>query len=323
MLSRRRFLGGLSASLLAAPVAQSAWRVWRVGVLSGLSPDAPRWIPFREGLREFGYIEGKNIAFEWRSSRGQAQRFGGLASELVRLKVDVIVASDNAAIAAAQQATRQIPIVMQLAMDPVASGFVDSLSRPGGNITGLSAQGTEVQGKTLQILREAVPSASRVAVVWDPTEPGRREVVQEAERAARALGLHALLLEARSAAALDGLFATMGRERVDAVLVQVSQMFGAQSARIANLAAQHRLPTMCIARWYSEAGGLMSYGLHYGAQFRRTAYFVAKLLGGVQPADLPVEQPTTFELVINLRTAKALGLTIPPALLLRADQVIE
>ena len=338
----------LAVSGILTPLAahaQQAGKMWQIGVLSNTSPDAPRWMPFREGLRESGYIEGQNIAFEWRSSYGRTERYTDLANDLLRLKVDVIVAVDNPTIAAAQKATRTTPIVMILAMDPVTSGFVGSLARPGGNITGLSTQSAETQGKTLQLLKEAVPSISRVGILWDPTEPGRLEVAREAEGAARALGLHVQLVGARRPADLESVFAAMARDGVDGVLVQSSQMIGQHRPRIAELAIKHRLPTIGIARWFTEPGpaqaanrsetpvpvdrflrspgGLLSYGPSYSAQYRRAAQYVAKLLGGSKAADLPVEQPTKFELVINLKTAKALGLTIPQSLLLRADQVIE
>src|SRR5262245_25742391 len=222
-MDRRRFLLASLAGALAAPHAteaqHQAGKVWRIGVLTGQSPESSMWAPFRERLREFGYIEGKNITLKWQMSGGQAGRFSDLAAELVRLKVDAIVATDNPAIAAARQATGTIPIVMVLAQDPVAAGFAGSLARPGGNITGLSAQAPEGQGKALQLLKEAVPTVSRVAVLWDPTEPGRREIAKEAETAGPRLGLHVQLLEARGAAELDSLFTAMARERVEAVFV--------------------------------------------------------------------------------------------------------
>ena len=241
---------GLAVSLalsLFAPLtakAQQAGKISQIGLLFNTPPDAPRLVPFREGLRELGYIEGKNIAFVWRPSHGRTERYTDLAGELVRLKVDVIVAPDNPTIAAAQKATKTIPIVMILAMDPVATGFVGSLARPGGNITGLTTQSPETQGKTLQLLKEAVPSLSRVAILWDPTEPGRREVAREAEGAARVLGLYVQLVEAGRPADLESVFAAMARDRVGAVLVQASQMLGQHRPRIAELAIKHRLPTM-------------------------------------------------------------------------------
>ena len=256
-------------------------------------------------------------------SGGSAERFPDLAAELVRLQVDVIVAEDNPAIAAAQRATSTIPIVMVLAMDPVRTGFVDSLAQPGGNITGLTVQGTDIQGKALQLLKDAVPTASRVAVLWDATEPGRRVQATEAEVAARALGLEVHLREVRSPAELDSLFTAMVRERVDAVLVHPSQIIGTHRARIAALAAQSRLPTMGVASWWGEAGDLMAYSARALDRFQRAASYVDKLLRGTKAADLPVEQPMTFNFVINLQTAKTLGLTIPPTLLFQADEVIQ
>jgi putative ABC transport system substrate-binding protein len=315
----------LTLSLLAVPFAsgaQPAGKVWRIGVLIGAPRETPRYAPFHQGLRELGYVEGQNLVLEWRSSGGQAERFPALAAELVRLQVDVIVAGDNPAIAAAQQATSTIPIVMVLAMDPVRTGFVGSLARPGGNTTGLSVQATDIQGKALQLLKEAVPTAFRVAVLWDATEPGRRIQAAEAEEAARALGLAVHLVGVRSLAELDSLFTAMARERVDAVLVHSSQMIGTHRARIAALVAQSRLPTIGPS-WWAEAGGLMSYSGKDSDRFQRAAYYVDRILKGTKPADLPVEQPMRFELVINLKTAEALGLTIPPILLLQADEVIQ
>ena len=321
------FLMTLTLSLLTAPLAaeaQPAGKVWRIGMLFGSTgSEHPRGASFREGLRALGYVEGQNIAFEWRLSGGQAERLPDLAAELVCLKVDVIVAGDNPAIAAAQHATSTIPIVMVLAMDPVRTGFVGSLAQPGGNITGLTGQATDIQGKALQLLKDAVPTASRVAVLWDATEPGRRVQATEAENAARALGLEVHLLEARSPAELDSLFTAMVRERVDAVLVHPSQLIGTHRARLAALAAQHRLPTMGVVSWWGEAGGLMSYAARDLELFQRAASYVDKILRGTPAADLPVEQPMTFKLVINLKTTQALGLTIPPTLLFQADEVIR
>ena len=277
---------------------------------------------FKSELNDAVGIEGQHIAIEWRSAGGRAERFPDLAAELVRLKVDVIVATDNPAIAAAQKATSTIPIVMVVAMDPVSTGFVGSLARPGGNTTGLTVQGTDIQGKALQLLKDAVPTVSRVAVLWVPTEPGRHVQATEAEGAARALGLEVHLLGVRSPAELESLFTAMVREQVDAVLVQAGQMIGTHRERIAALAAQHRLPTMGPP-WLVDAGGLMSYGPHLPDLFQRAASYVDRLLQGTQAADLPVEQPMKFELRINLKTAKTLGLIIPPTLLFQADEVIR
>jgi putative ABC transport system substrate-binding protein len=291
--------------------------------MTSASPESDRGRALREGLREFGYVEGQNIAFEWRVSGGRAERFPDFAAELVGLKVDVIVAADNPAIAAAQKATRTTPIVMVLATDPVGTGFVGSLARPGGNITGLTVQAPELQGKRLQLLKEVVPHASRVAVLWDSTEPGRRAPVREAEVAARALGLQLQLLEVRSASELDSLFTAMARERADAILVEPSQRTNAHRALIAELAAKSRLPTMGPVEWFVEAGGLMIYAPNGVTNFRRAASYVDRILKGAKAGDLPVEQPTKFELVVNMKTAKALGITIPQSVLLRADRLIE
>ena len=320
------YLGVLALSLVffvpALVVEARAAKVWRIGVL-GTATESSRWAPFREALREAGYVEGQNITLERRSSGGRPEPLPDLAAELVRLRVDVIVADGNPAIAAAQRATRTIPIVMVLAMDPVASGFTGNLARPGGNITGLTVQATDLHGKTLQLLKEAVPTASRVTVLWDPTEPGRQDQAKGAAVAARALGLQAQLLEARGPVELESIFATMIRQRPDAVLVHPSQMIFTHRARIAELAARSRLPAMSIIRWFPEAGGLLSYGGRDSDRFQRAAHYVDKLLKGAKPAELPIEQPTKFELVINMKTAKRLGLKVPQSLLLQADLVIE
>ena len=328
MITRRRIVIAIGAGALTAPLAsfaqQPPGKVPRVGILTGAYGfESPRWMPFRDALRELGYVEGRTIAIEARSSGGKAERFPDLAAELVGLKVDVIVATDNPAIAAARGATSTIPIVMVLSMDPVATGFVGSLARPGGNVTGLTVLGTELQGKSLQLLKEAVPSATRVAVLWVPAEPGRQIQAKEAEVAARALGLQVRLVEMRSPDEIDSLFTAMARDRLHAVLVHPSQLTFAHRVRIAEAATRNRLPTMGIIRWLPEAGGLMSYGGRDSDRFRRAAYFADKILKGARPADLPVEQPTKFELVINMKTAKALGIKIPNSILVRAEKVIE
>ena len=313
--------------LLALPFsgeAQPTTKVPRVGILAGtIRPPAPRANALVAGLGDFGYVDGQTVIIEWRWSGGRAERLPDLAADLVRLNVDVIVATDNPAIIAAQRATRTIPIVMVLALDPVGSRFVASLARPGGNITGLTLQAPEVQRKSLQLLKEALPNASRIAVLWDHSEPERYALAREAQEAAVALGLRAQLVGAASLVELDSAFTTMARERPDAVVVHPSQMTFPNRLRIAELATRRRLPTMGWSADTVEAGWLMSYGPNIIGLHRRVGYYVAKILQGAKPADLPVEQPTTFELVINVRTAKALGLTIPPSLLLRADRVIE
>ena len=313
--------------LLTVPFAaegQPERRVPRIGVLSGsIRHPSPRTNAFLAGLRDFGYVDGQNVAVEWRATSGAAQQLPDLVVELVRLNVDVIVATDNPSIAAAQKATRTIPIVMVLATDPVNTGFVASLAQPGGNITGLTSQATELNSKALQLLKETVPNASRVAVLWNPSEPGRRAHAKGAEVAARALGLHAQLVGASSLAELDNVFAAMARERPGAILIQPSHTNFTHRARIAELAVQRLLPTMGWSRDTVEAGWLMSYGPNLLSLYRRAAYYVDRVLRGAKPAALPVEQPTKFELVFNLKTARALGLTIPPSLMLQADENIQ
>ena len=323
-MDRRTFLGCVIGGVLAAPLAAEARaaRVWRIGVLANTTAKSPRWTPFHAALRDLGYVEGQNIAVEWRASEGRVERLPDLAADLVRRKVDVIVADGNAAIAAAQRATKTIPIVTVLAQDPVASGFTDNLARPGSNITGLTTQATDSQGKQLQLLKGAVPTASRVIVLWDPSEPGRQVQAKEAEVVARRLGLQAQLVEAREFTDLDSMFAAMALQKPDAVLVHPSQMIFTHRARIAELAVRSRLPAIG-PRWLSEAGGLLSYSARDSDLFQRAAHYVDKLLKGAKPEDLPIEQPTKFDLVINLKTAQALGVTIPQSLLLRADEVIQ
>jgi len=319
----------VTLSILAAPLfaeAQQTRKIPRVGVLGGRSPEgSPPILALRDGLRELGYVEGQTIALEWRWAQTKSERFLDLAAELVKLKVDVIVAGPNAAVQAAQRATGTIPIVMTFATDPLALGFVANLARPGGNITGLSLQTPELAGKRLQFLREVVPNVVRIAVLSDPGQPGISADLREMEAAARALGVQLHVVEARSSGELDRAFATIVRERAGGVIILQSTMLAASRARVAQLAVKHHLPTLAVAggRQYTEAGGLMTYGPNVPDLARRAAYFVDKILKGAKPADLPVEQPTKFELVINLKTAKALGLTIPQALLGRADQLIE
>jgi putative ABC transport system substrate-binding protein len=323
VITRRVFIGSVAGGLLAAPLAAEAQpKVPRIGVLEA-NPLAGAGDAFRDGLRQFGYVEGKNIAMDWRWVHARSERFLEQAAELVGRKVEVIVATNNPAVAAAQKATATIPIVMVLATDPVHLGFVTSLARPGGNITGLTIQTPELSGKRLALLKEAVPHLKRVAVLWDPSEPGRRQLVNEAEVAAPTLGLQVQTLEARTHRDVGSAFTSMTRERTGAVLVYGSSMLAAYRAEIAGFAVKSRIPTMCVTSEWMDAGFVMSYGPSLNDMYRRAPYFVDKILKGAKPADLPVEQPTKFELVINLKTAKALGLTIPPSLLQRADQVIE
>jgi putative tryptophan/tyrosine transport system substrate-binding protein len=320
----------LILSLLATPLAtdaQQATKVHRIGLLRSGSPTSDKHLleAFRQGLRELDYVEGQNLVIEDRYAEGRDERLPDLATELVRLQVDVIVAGGSNAIRAAQDATRTIPIVMAGTGDPVGQGFIASLAHPGGNITGLSALGAELPGKRLELLKEIAPQSGRVAVLANPASPNHASTMHNLTRAAQVLGLHLHVVELRHADELDSAFAAMTQARADALLViDDSQLLNRQRARVvANLAAQHRLPAMHGWREYVDAGLLMSYGPSQLDMQRRTAVYVAKILKGAKPADLAVEQPTKFELVINLKTAQALGITIPPALLILADEVIQ
>jgi putative ABC transport system substrate-binding protein len=333
VIDRRTFLAGTGAVLLAAPLAaeaQQAGKVWRIGMLwfgSSLEdlPVRVRFDAFQQGLREQGYIEGRNVAFEHRYARGKYELFPDLAAELVRLKVDIIVTPGNTpATLAAKQATSTIPIVFMSAADPVGLGFVASLARPGGNITGGSSLvGPGLVGKRLELLKEAVPKLSRVAVLTNPTNPDIRVFIGEAEVAARSLKVQPHIVEARGPAEFEGAFAAMTKAGASAILVLNDTIFVFNGRQLADLAAKNRLPAMYGLREHVEAGGLMAYAASLAELSRRAATYVDKILKGTKPADLPVEQPTKFELVINMKTAKALGLTIPPSLLGRADEVIQ
>jgi putative ABC transport system substrate-binding protein len=318
----------LALGLTLAPLAtegQQASKVPRIGYLSAGAPEtAPTFEnAFRQGLRELGYVEDRNIAIEYRWAKGKYERLPELAAELVRLKVDVILAVTTPAGQAAKAATRTIPIVFTLVADPVASGLVGSLARPSGNITGLPSIASETIGKQLELLKETVARVSRVAVLQNPDASSHQFMVREAAGAARALGVQLRVLKARSPNDLDAAFTAIIGERADALLVLADGFFRTHRARIADFAAKSRLPLVSGEREQTEVGGLMSYGPSRLDIFRRAATYVDKILKGAKPADLPVEQPTKFELVINLKTAKALGLTIPQTLLQRADQVIQ
>src|SRR5713226_7813959 len=329
-LAVTRLAPALILLLLTAPLgtaaAQPPEKVPRVGYLNPGSSSDParqrRLEAFRQGLRELGYVEGQNIAIESRWAEGKYDRYPALAADLVRLKVDVIVAGGGAATQAAQQATRTIPIVMSVVIDPVGSGLVPSLARPGGNLTGTSMMATDLVGKQLEVLKELVPKGSRVALLWNPANPGSAPQLREAGAVARALGVGLQPLEARNPQEIDSAFAAMTRERAGALVVLADAMFTNQVRQIADLAAKRRLPSIYGQREYAEAGGLMVYSSNPFDLERRAATFVDKILKGAKPADLPIEQPSKFDLVINLKTAKALALTIPQSLLLRADQVI-
>src|SRR5262245_16216367 len=325
-MNRRAFVSG--ALLALAPLAgeaQQAKNVPRIGLLWPYSSSvaSPLIEAFRQGLREVGYVEGQNIAIESRWADGKYDRLPGLAAELVRLPVDVIVAAATVAIHAAQQATRTIPIVMTISNDPVDSGFVASLARPSQNITGLSILSPELSGRRLELLKETIPKISRAAVLWNSSNPSHALLVRESEAGARALGVQIQLVEVEDPAELDHAFLAMTRVRAGALLVLPDATFRQQRTRLLDLAAKYRLPAMYWSKEFVEAGGFMAYGASVPDLCRRAAIYVDKILKGAKPADLPVEQPTKFELVINLKTAKALHLTIPPSVLLRADQVIE
>jgi len=324
-MDRRAFIGSLAGGLLAAPLAaeaQDAAKIARIGFLvqgSGLVDQ-----DFLQGLRDLGYVEGRTLVIEYRSAEGKPERLPPLAAELVALKVDVIVAPSTVAALAARQATRTLPIVSVAV--PAGSGLVTSLARPGGNVTGLAFFSPELVGKCLEQLKQALPEVSRVAALWQPGGHGERtekDMVERVDIAARTLGVRLQLVEARGPEDFARAFSEMTRARAGALTMLPSNMFFNERRRLVDLAAKNRLPAVYPWRELVDAGGLMSYGLNVADLFRRAAGYVDKVLKGASPADLPVEQPTKFELVINLKTAKALGLTIPPSLLQRADQVIE
>ncbi len=315
----------LTVILILAPLAeaQSARQVWRIGYLGTSSPALePNLVnAFRQGLREFGHIEGQDIVIEYRWAEGKYDRFPELAAELVRLKVDVILTAGTPGALAAKQATRTIPIVMAVVADALAYQLVASLAQPGGNVTGLSTLARDLQGKQLEFLKEIVPRLSRIAVLVNPSNPfndvlGREQVQQ-------ALRLKLELFEVKAAEEFEAVFAAIARQRPDALFMIADRFLLAHRARIVAFAARQRLPGMYPYKEFVEAGGLVSYAPSYPEMFRRSATYVDKILKGAKPADLPVEQPTKFELIINLKTAKALRLTIPQSILLRADQIIE
>ena len=316
----------LGAAPLAAE-AQQAAKIARIGYLETNPVTSPHvHEAFLQGLRDLGYVEGRNLVIEYRDAEGKADRLPALAAELVALKVDVIVASGTLAALAAKQTTRTLPIVFSPAGDPVGSGLVTSLARPGGNVTGLSAFAPELVGKRLELLKQAVPGVSRVAVLWQPGAFGERtekDILKRAEVAGRDLHLPLQFVEARGPADFARAFSDMSIARADALTVLASNMFVSEGRRLVDLAAAKRLPAVYSARELVDAGGLMSYGANLADLNRRAATYVDRILKGTKPADLPVEQPAKFELILNLKTAKALGLTIPQAVLGRADEVIQ
>jgi putative ABC transport system substrate-binding protein len=323
-VDRRHFLLTSLAGAFAAPLAAEAQRAGGRPLIGFLSESRQPWDEgFRQGLGELGYVVGQSIAIEYRYADGQFEKLSDLATELVRLNVDVVLAGGTHSIKAARSATRVIPIVMAVTADPVGSGFVASLARPGGNITGLTSLAPDLSAKRLALLKEIVPSLRRVTVLWNPANPDNASQLREAESAAPALGVQVEALGVRDSKELDKALAVIQTTRPDAIYTLGEALFSYNRSRIAAVATRNRLPSMFTTKQSAEAGALVSYGTSFADLFRRAAAYVDKILKGAKPGDLPVEQPTKFELVINLKTAKALGLTIPPSLLARADQVIE
>ena len=330
-MERRVFMAMIACVFLAAPLAaeaQQAGKVWRIGSLNTSPVPVPGrfepiWLAFVQRLRELGYVEGQNLSIEYRSSGGSVDLLPALAAELVRLNVDVIVVPSTQPAVAAKQATTTIPIVMGAASDVVETGLVRSLARPGGNITGLTVSGSELSRKRLELLKEAAPKASRIAVLADSTNPTHDIFWRATESAAQTLRVRVQRVDARAPQEIEGAFATISKARPDALIVFPEPMLYAERKRIGELTTKGRYPAMFGLRGHVVEGGLISYAPSYPDLYRRLADYVDKIFKGAKPADLPIEEPTKFELVINLKTAKALGLTIPQSLLLRADEVIQ
>ena len=330
MINRRKLIVALGAGALAAPfgsLAQQQGKVWRVGFLASrgrpVSLDADVFGGFPRGMRELGYVEDKNLVIEWRFGENRAELLPGLAADLVRLKVDAIIAVSSHCVRAAQKATTTIPIVMVNTADPVGSGFIASLARPGGNITGLTNLSGETSVKHLEMLRAMVPKLVRVGVLVNPTAEAQAATVKSIQTEAARAGVKVLLVEARTSQDIENAFSTMAREKAGGVVVLNNPLFDQQQRQIVGLATKNRLPSIFGKREFVEIGALMSYGTNLADDYRRVVAYVDKILKGAKPADLPVEQPTTFEVFINGKTAKALGLKIPNSLLVMADKVIE
>jgi putative ABC transport system substrate-binding protein len=326
MMNRRGFLlTSLAGALTAAFTSEAqAAKVYRIGFLWDTPSVWPHALEaFRQGLRELGWVESQNLVIEYRWAEGRFDRLPGYVEELLRLKVDLIVAPTSIYAGAAKRATSTVPIVFISHADPLGSGHVASLARPGGNATGLTIVMSETMAKSVELLKAAIPRLRRLAIIWDPATPSHRPGLRAVEESGRALGLHVQSQGVRSATEYEAAFAAMVQERADAVLVLSTPLFMGGARRLAELALTHRLPTMFGPREHVEAGGLLSYSPDRADLYRRAASYVDRILKGANPADLPVQQAEKFELVINLKTAKALGLTIPPSLLGRADQVIE
>ena len=325
-MKRREFItliGGAAAGWPLAARAQQLTKSYRIGMLETISPalNAPQLDAFRNGLRELGYVEGQQYVIEYRSTDGRAERFPELAIELVRVGVDLIVARGTPASIAAKNATSTTPVIMASVGDPLL--IVESLARPGRNVTGLSAFVNEMTSKRLDLIKELVPAMSRIALLHNMSNPVAPPQWEETRTAARSLGIQAELLDVRSREDLSRAFETAVRRRVDALLVAVDGLFQANTQMIVELAARNKVPAIYVGREFIEVGGLMTYGVSFPHLYLRAAAYADKIFKGAKPADLPVEQPTKFELIINLKTAKALGLTIPPKLLFTADEVIE
>jgi putative ABC transport system substrate-binding protein len=329
MIIRAALAAALSIGLMAAPLAvdaqQPSEKVYRIGILETTSQtlNAANVDAFKLGLKELGYAEGRNLAIEYRSAEGRAERFPDLASELVRLNVDLIVTRGTPAALAAKNATSAIPVVMAAIGEPVNTTVVANLAHPGGNVTGLSAFVSELGAKRMELLKQTVPRVARVTALFNMSNPVAPPQWKEVERAARVLNIQPQLFDVRTPEDFTAAFGAAVRQRADAVVVGIDAVTQANRWPIADLALKNRLPTISPAREFVDAGGLVSYGVSYPDLYRRAARFVDKIFRGAKAGDLPVEQPTKFELVINMKTAKALGLTIPPSLLLRADHIIE
>ncbi|MBI2753268.1 MAG: ABC transporter substrate-binding protein [Betaproteobacteria bacterium] len=319
----RAALCGVALAVPFASLAQPRPKVLRIGFLAADSASTRVYEGFRQGMRELGYAEGQNFTIQWRFADGTYERLPGLAAELVRSKVDVIVAGTTLSVQAAHQATTTIPIVMVAVPDPVGEGFATSLSRPGGNITGLSNIVTELSVKHLELLRVAVPRLSRVAVLLNPLNPSDSLILEQIAGAAYSTGVKVSAIEASTAKQIDTGFEAMARARVEALIVAADSYFDVQREQIAKLAIKGRVPAIFSNREVTEAGGLMSYGQDLTEHYRRAATYVDKILKGAKPGNLPVEQPTVLELVLNRKTAKALGLAVPQELALRADKIID
>jgi putative ABC transport system substrate-binding protein len=327
-MDRRTFIlvtGGELALLPLVCLAQAQGKIWRIGVLDTVSPElnAANLDALRQGLRQLGYDEGRNLIIEYRSADGAANRFPELAAELVRMKVDLIVAGGTPASFAAKRITPTVPVVMARAGEPVETGLVAGLARPGGNVTGLSSVARDIESKRLGLLHELLPKLARVAALYNMSSPANLPQWKEVEATARSSGVEPQLLDARKPEDLAPAFDAAARQRADGLIVGQEGLFEANRKLVVDLAAKHRLPAIYRSMPFIEAGGLMAYGANYPDLYRRAATYIDKIVNGAPPSDLPIEQPTVFELVINARAAKSMGIVLPPSLLLRADRLLE